>query len=331
VPFIWKDVGLLVAMIWMLAFLAWDQRQPMRRYRALALLALALACSYRHNALPLALPMAWYLAGRDVAGQGAGRRVALALGLFLVVAVLAQAANRIPASERRDLWSATALWDIAAVSIARRSVLLPPEVSHPALTVEELEAHFVPYSNVPVFGTGKIREGLSNPYDASDRRAVHAAYWRMWREHPVEMIVHRLRLARLLFGLAPAALPDMLAFHPAMIAYKDNPPVKRRSPWLQERWSATTRSLVDTPMFALWAYALATALAWLATRLIGGSRPGHPLVAPIALSAVFYTLPLMLVAPSAEFRYLAWPVLAALVAMALILFPPRRSHHPATP
>jgi len=51
-------------------------------------------------------------------------------------------------------------------------------------------------------------------------------------------------------------------------------------------------------------------------------RPGIWLAAATAASSLAYALPLALVSGSAEFRYLAWPVLATLCSLWLIAWPP---------
>ena len=64
-------------------------------------------------------------------------------------------------------------------------------------------------------------------------------------------------------------------------------------------------------MFSLWPYLL---LAVLATAL---RRSAAPLAATLLASAALFCAPLLLAAPSAEFRYLLWPVFACLVVAAL--------------
>jgi len=80
-------------------------------------------------------------------------------------------------------------------------------------------------------------------------------------------------------------------------------------------------SLAATPVFAGWMYLLlAFATAVVAGMLAARGRPlpQAGLALAVALSCLAYSLPLTLVAGSVEFRYLAWPVLAALLAPPLL-------------
>lgn len=313
-PFIWKDVGLLVAMVWLLALLACERHRPKRWLRLLALLVLAIACAYRYNALPLAVPFVWYLADREWPDVARWRRVGLSAGFLLGVALLSRLPSLLPGIEHRDLWPVGALWDIAAVSVAENRLLFPPELVDPSLTVDELKTHFVAYNNVPILNTGKIRDNISAAeYTASERAALDSAWLRLWYEHPSAMLHHRLRLSGLLFGFSPAALPDNQVFQPARVPLADNPRIEPREPAMQRWWTRLTASLVDTPIFAMWFYVLLGL-----SSLVGRERARvDPLQATVLLSGLFYLLPLPLVSPSAEFRYLSWPVFAALAALVL--------------
>ncbi len=319
VPHLWKDIGLLVAVVWAVALLIEDSRRPRRGLRAGSLALLALACAYRHNALPLAVPLIWYLTGREPRLSGWLRRSLATVAALVAIAIVASIPNRWPGVDQREVWPVTALWDLTAVSIAEDRVLLPPEWIDPTLTVDELRTHFVPYANVPIFETGKIRDSISWTVTDAQSDALDRAWLSLWTHHFGDYAWHRARLTALLFGIDQTAVPNTLILQPGVLPLADNPPISREAPALQRWWNAGMEALLDTPLYAFWVYVLvALVIAAAATR-----RVHHPLLWPVLLSAFLYVLPLPLVAPSAEWRYLIWPVFATPLALMLLLHRPR--------
>lgn len=317
---LWKDVPMAAFALLALAALVQAGHRPPGRSRvvllALAALALALACAWRHNAIALVPPLAWWLAVQaGIAGRW--RRLAAAAVLTGVVAMLAALPARHPSVAQRAVWPVTAVWDLAAVSIAEGEMRIPADWRHPDLDLATLAAAFTPWSNTSVFDTGQLLISLYNPPDPARHASLRAAWLAAWRDHPGAMAGHRLRLTALLAGLAPSARPVGLVLAPAMVQPRQGAPVALPANAWRDRLVRALSWLAATPVFALWPYALAAVLvtAW--------QRRRHPLAWPLLASAAAYCLPLPLLAPSAEFRYLLWPVLACLVALALPAARPR--------
>jgi hypothetical protein len=329
-PHVWKDLWTLAGFAWALALLAHDVRAPHRGWRLGALLALAFACAFRHNAITGALPLLAWIGWRELSlwrpkSAWAGRAAAsLALGALLAVPVWALAT--LPSLDARvkhteKVWSVVTLWDAAAVSLAEGALVYPPELVDPTLTLDELRAKFVDYSNTTVYDTGKLRHSFDGPYTPAQREALDALAWSLPRDHAPAYFAHRWRLTQLLLGWDRAALPDGLVLMPGLHPYGDNPPVPPQSGALHARVLATLQSLVDTPLFAGWIYLLACVVV-MATGIARMARhPRAGLAAAVAASSLAYALPLALASGSAEFRYLAWPVLATLSAVILALMP----------
>jgi hypothetical protein len=300
-PFLWKDIGLLAGLVWTCALLIREQRRPRRTLRIAAFATLALACAFRHNALPLAVPLLWYLTGREPGLLPWRRRLAATAALTLVLAVLAGLPNRWPGVEQRSVWPLVATWDLARVSVAERTVLLPPEILAADFGLADLDPHVVAYSAVPMFGSGKIADSVSKPFTAEQSAAVAQAWLAMLRQH----------------------LPGYLA-HRAQVA--DNPAVPERKVPSASTWNRLLQPLLDSPLFALWSYALVL-LVLAGSALV--RRPVNPLLLPILASAGLLVLPLVLVAPSVEFRYVLWAVFAAPLGVVLRLSTPPPA--PASP
>lgn len=329
---IWKDLWTLAGFAWALALLAQEVRAPHRGWRAGAFFALVFACAFRHNALTGAVPLVIWIAWREtVAWPNFRPRFALPgtallsaglLGVIMTLGLLNYADPRVRITER--VWSVVTLWDAAAVSLAEERLVFPPELADPTLTLDELRGKFVDYSNTSVFELGKLRHSFDGPYTPAQREALDTLAWSLPRDHAPAYFAHRWRLSQLLFGWDREGLPDGLVFMPGLYAYADNPPVAARSDALHATVRDGLMAIVDTPLFAGWLYLLAclAIAAYAVARFRLGAAIG--LAGITAASSLAYALPLAFASGSAEFRYLAWPVLATLAAMALLL-PQRRA------
>lgn len=325
-PHVWKDLWTLAGFAWALALMAQELQAPHRGWRAGALLALVFACLFRHNALTGALPMLVWLVWRETIvlrpGDGARQRVYRTVaGTAVISAALIGApvaVNQLPQVRHTDsVWSVVTLWDAAAVSLAENRLVYPPELVDPTLTLAELRGKFVDYSNTSVFETGKLRHSFDGPYTPAQREALQALALSLPIEHTAAYAAHRWRLAQLLYGWDRAGLPDGLVLMPGLHAYGDNPPLAVERSALHDHVLAGLLRLVDTPLFAGWLHLLLCVGVIVFAWWRGSGRPASGLAAVVAASSLLYALPLALVSGSAEFRYLAWPVLATLAALLL--------------
>ncbi len=331
---IWKDVPMLGAFalaVWMLRL---ELRHPSWRYRLLALLMLWIACACRHNAItgatPLLLWIVWRSFGELPRLQSLRSRPVLravaalppALALALGLQALAQLPNHAEGVKRTQaVWSVVALWDMSAVSLAEGRMVFPPDFVLPDGTVEHLRPHFTDWSNTTVLMSGKLVPTLAREYSAEQIGELRRAWLRLPLDHPGPYFAHRLRLAELLFGLDPAALPDHQVLMPGFVALGDNPPIEQAPNALREALLAFGRAQTDGPLFWGWLYLLLALAAGLAA--VPGflrDRPHAALAGAVAASALTYALPLTFVSGSAEFRYLNWPILAALLAPLLLAY-----------
>ncbi len=313
---IWKDVPMAAFALLAVAALVEERRHPGRWRLLLAVLFCALACAYRHNALALALPLLWYVSGRWLPSADRRRwaRVLLTLLLAAVVALLSALPSLHPSVTRRTVWPVTALWDIAAVSIARDELRIPASWQARPLTVEALREVFTPWSNTSIFATGKLEISLYFDPSSAQMADLNNAWLRLWLEAPLDMLRHRTRLMAMLFGVDRADVPERLILQPGWHHLDVNPPLPVPPSPLRDRAIEALNALVATPLFAGWPYLCVVIALLLAT----WRRRVSPLLRPLLWSAVFLCLPLPVLAPSAEFRYLYWLVLVALVAPFLL-------------
>lgn len=327
--FLWKDVWTLGAFAVAAALLAAELQAPSRWRLALALGFLALACGFRHNAITGALPLvAWVVIRWPREGR---RGVAWTMGLTLVLCTAVWAVSKLPDLDPRvksvdSVWSVVTLWDAAAVSVREGRLVYPPELVDPTLTLDELRGLFVDYSNGTVFHTGKLKHSLDGPYTEAERRALRRLAWELPTRYPASYFGHRLRVSEMLYGWDRAGLPDGQVFWPILHGYGDNPPLEVERSSFQTGVADRLLRSVDSLWFAAWLY-LATAVIVVGLGWRWRTRPLAGLGAALAASALCYVLPLSLASGSSEFRYLAWPLLATLMAVVLVAlaYSPNRS------
>ena len=255
--FLWKDLWTLGAFAMAAALLAVELQAPSRRRLLLAALFLVLACSFRHNAITGALPIVLWVVIRWRGPQARG--AVRVLATTLAVTVLVWGASKLPDLDPRvrsvdSVWSVVTLWDAAAVSIREGRLVYPPELVDPTLTLEELQASFVDYSNGTVFHTGKLNHSFDGPYSPEERSALRRLAWELPTRYPASYFAHRLRVAEMLYGWDRAGLPDGQVIWPILHGYGDNPPLEvERSPF-QVAVASYLVGIVDSLWFAGWIY-----------------------------------------------------------------------------
>lgn len=311
---VWKDVGMVASLlIAVAAILRWHGGGGRGSF-VVALSALVCACGFRHNGLFAAWPLlAWLCWPRAGAARNRWTRTGALAVLTLVLVIAPMLIARLTGAARGDAWTVVALWDVGAMSIAQDRMLMPPELAMPDLTVDELRAGYLPYANPPIFGSGKIVLSLFVPYTDAQRAAVRRAWRDGVRTSPEAYVAHRWAMAKfLLFGY-DTSVPFQLVYVPERLVVGE-PATLAPLPG-DDALARVARLLWTTPLFAGVVY---LGLAGLA--LLGAMRPSRRgtrlAVVAIAVSAFANALPLAVISGSAEFRYLAWTVLAALLAAA---------------
>lgn len=316
---LWKDVAMAAALLWAVAAILAHARERRARWRMLALLALAVACAMRHNAIFAVLPLLAWLCWPVVPAQPTGRTRTRSAAVFLLLAAaLAVAPGAFTHAVRArptQAWTVVALWDLAALSIAADRVLIPSSTMYLPVTVDELRGVYLPYANPPLFGLGKFYVSLYVPYAPPKVRDVQQAWLAAVAERPADYLRHRATLARYLLLGIPRELPRELVYVPdrivpSGIAYVPPPVDSNAAGFRAIEW------LRPTPLFG---GALYLALAAAAVLLARRNATRQPAVTALAASSWANTLPLLVISGSAEFRYLAWSVLAALLACAFAL------------
>ena len=336
---VWKDVAMAAALLLASAASLAHHRAPKWRWRWLALLALVIAACLRHNALFAALPLlAWRCwprasspssatdastasraptLARGTLSRGMLSRAAAFALLALMLAVAPAALAGLARAERTQAWTVVALWDIAALSVDAGRVLVPASVTFGELSIDDLRHAYVDYANPPLFDLGTIQLSLYAPYSHAQLADLRDAWLAAIADDPAAYLQHRARLSRYLLLGFPARVPRDLVYVPDRRVLPGTPlalpAVDETSPY----WRAMA-ALRSTPLFAGATYlALALIAAWLVRRHPDAAHRG--LVTALSASSWANALPLLLISGSAEFRYLAWSALAAVLAVALAI------------
>lgn len=325
-PHLWKDVPMAGLLTLAAALAMADLRRPLALRRWALLLCLLAAGALRHNALPALLPFAgwWLWREADLRGWHGQRayKTLASVALTVLIGFTAQLPARHPAVTHTDSpWSVVALWDIAAVSIAEQRLLFPPGFVRADGDLALLRERFSPWSNTTLYVDDAFRHSLYEPYDPIQSATLQRAWLSLPLTHPRAYFAHRLRLAGYLFGLCPDALPDRMVLMPGIEPLADNPAIDANQGALNSAVQGGLNALIDTPLFAGWLYLLLSAtLAIVAWRRRAQAQAR--LVLALIASALLYTLPLILIAGSAEFRYLIWLVQACGLGLVLLVNKP---------
>ena len=323
IPHLWTDLllsGCLTAALGLLA------RSP--RWRSLSSVAilslLFIATAARHNAVLATAPLVFCWACCGFAEQARTRRVLI--GACAVAAMLGgkTGLNILLATQPRDTWAVSLLYDLQAVSVATQQQRIPASLVGPAMDVAQLQAAFNPYSCTSLFsGT---TSGVANPTVALLTDEQRRDLLQAWAQLPGERSwwQHRSRLFRGLLGSHRAEGLKGLADSPSLAQFADNPTLVRRFPSAHDQY----RWLIETGRNS-WLYApgLYLALGLIAAALSRGfasTRSNAVPIVALTTSICAYTLPYFVLAPSAETRYLLWPALAGWLLL-LIAIAPRRA------
>jgi hypothetical protein len=320
---VWTDVSLTGALLVVTGLLSLCRRTARRGWLLLAVPFGLYAVGLRHNALPAALPLIVYGVQQFlVAGGSVVTYSRLALGSGFVVVALFGAAQAINASVDRHapMWPVLAQFDLAALSIAANEVLLPRDAVGAGMDVPDLEqAHRSWGVNALLSNTKHgIRDPHTPPWTAAELDGLRRAWVAAIIAHPRAYVAHRLDVSAGLFGTHPREWPRDLIFVDADVQFKDNPAIAANRSALHRALGTAADALRDTPALAAWPYlALGLLVAPLAWR--DRERPPARTAGILLASALLYAAPLLVVAPSADLRYLLWPCVAALAAAALVV------------
>jgi hypothetical protein len=322
---VWKDVGMCAALL-LAGAAIWQWRTHGGvAARVASVVLLAIACSFRHNAVFAALPLLlWWSWPRAGEAPRLWRRVALFGVAAVAFAAVPGTLARLAGADARHAWTFVAHWDLAAVSLATGEVKLPSGMlAGPPLEVEQLRPVFDPWANPRLYDVGRIKASYFFRFTPEQLAELRTAWWRSAWDEPAAYLAHRARLSRyLLFGFPPE-LPRELIYVPERRLAVQPAPVLPAVDTDTAYWRVMDRAR-GTLLFGGALYLGFALFAALLTMRAAAAPVRAPVMA-LAASAWANALPLFVIAGSAEFRYLAWTALASVLALGLVLG--RSRHH----
>jgi len=318
---LWKDVGTLSFFCLAAACLARDLVRPHPAWLAGAFVAIVLASMYRHNAIAAALPLMIYgfachykphPPGTSLGNTSLGKFRTLLYGVFAfgLVQLVVLLPNYVLKLHSEPLWPQQALWDLAAVSVEEDRMLIPPEWTDPSLTMDVVRRDFNPVFSALLF-TGHLIK--LNPYQSMsehDFKVLRNAWLLLPFEYPQAYWEHRFRVTETLLGWQHDPANASLVFDTRITEFKDNPKIMPRAVAARAQLELAANTFSRSALFQggwylLFSVLILGAAIWRRQKLMGA----------LACSGLFYVLPLLVLAPSSDFRYLGWMLQASLLAV----------------
>jgi hypothetical protein len=314
---IWKDVSMAAALTLAMGLLLAADRTGSRSYLWASLPPLFYAWAVRQNAMVAVVPLALLWSAALARGHQPPHRVLVAsVAALSLLGGFALTAGAIQGSltGHRDFHNGQTipLFDLQAMSLLTHQNLMPPYelAENPNLNLETMQRLYLPYSCNPIlYGPDAA---LSLTSDPAKLKELYRTWLRAILDHPMAYLRHRLGFAGQLLAVGREHV-----FYPFHEGVDANDLGVVWHPSRAVRWVITgLRAIQDTFVFRGWFYVLLLTLELAACFWL--RAPLAPWC--LAASGLFYALSLIPTAPGADFRYLLWPVVAALVQPAMLHF-----------
>jgi hypothetical protein len=291
---------------------------PKRGWKIAGLVMLAIANAERHNAFAATFVVVLVLfVWRD--GLTRWRRYLVAFGVWCLIAVAALGVNRALTDVKTHPWHGSlALFDIAGT--IRFTHPFPDEEAKevlagvPGIPTENIRQRFWRKYDSGAWWWLANNEGavLTAPQTQEERDAVARAWYRLVTEHPRQYLFHRWRVFQDVLGMTDkvpaAAVWEGFTEMPGQLAVLGH---DARHSAVQQAWLDVMKSLEKTFLFRAWVYfVIALALLPLCRR--------RRLAFAVLASGIAYELTLFVAAPSRDFRYSHWMIVATLVGASLL-------------
>jgi hypothetical protein len=322
---IWKDSQMAGFLLAGIACLLSDDK----RWKVAGCAFLCLATAQRYNAPAATLPIVLFLFVWKP-GLTRLRRYGLALGVFVLITVVAFGANRALTEKKTYAWhGSVALLDI--IGMIRFT---------PSMTDDEVRAKLPGITIVPtddihgkmrrlysprgwfqlVNGGGRV---IESPKTEADRTAVTEVWKTLLSDRPYAYFRHRFYVMWNLLGLSDNKVGvewDGFTESPAQ-----EPMIQHsaKHSQVQAAWLSIIPKVETSLICRVWAYCL---IALVLLPFCRGNRLAFVLFA----SGLAYESSLFVAAPSADFRYSHWLIVCA-IAGALLVFVARWRRGVTTP
>lgn len=312
-PYAWKDTGQVSFLMLAMGAIAMQSRAPDTKVLLwLALTALAMATAYR----PLGILATAPLAVASVLFARLPRPKVTSLGVILGLAVVPTLVAMHPSVTRLDMFAQVGLWDVVMTGVNAGENLIPDEVVHRPMSVDEQRAIANRHYSVPVYMQMPLSGDLLDP-QPGQIESVKRAWKNALLDHPMAYLQHRWHVSLELFGFTSSAQPqDSITAGREMVAFPGQPVFSKPSGPVEATTKAWLKSMTHSLFFRPWLYAVLASwpllIAWRHR-----SQPLAQLALWLAASGVLAVALLPAAAPSTTFRYMYWFCTALVLASGL--------------
>ena len=323
---IWKDVGMGASLLLASALIYTALRDGSKRALLASIPFLFYGYGVRHNAAPAVLPLAlwsgvvacrlWPSLKERAAGRLRLLPFALGLAYFLALTAAVLLTTRALTGGRSGYFSQVVLLhDLTAISIERGEPLFPDYVLRGEnFSLARAAATYQPDQAVDLFKSeGAVMKMTENPEEVA---ALRAKWLEVVPANKAAYLRHRWAAFRMMIGLGEAEVcfPYLVTSRP-FAGYEVN------LDWRVHRLlRAVFWKLRNTFFFRGYVWLLLS-LGLLSTAAAGRLRGDLEPAFVLSLSGTLYGLAYFFFAPSCDFRYLWWTVLASLASLCLCVVP----------
>lgn len=316
---IWKDSQMAAFMLLGFGLLLQDSR----RARVLGLVAMAAGSAMRHNAMVMTLPLVVLLFVWDER-YGAVKRYGIALVAWIVLTLSARVVNSALTYSHRSLWvDKIALCDIVATLRYTTPQIPDDELRKMLEGTRILQSHdlhaFTQRGDEDADLEGVHWETpyhfLAVPMTEVERDGMVRAWKRIVLSHPREFLTYRLKLFKRIIGLGGTGVSPVYNWftdiqEPYRSAFKvdHDASASRIQNWLRQAMHWCGRSV----MFSITVY---LALSLLLLPFCVRDRESFALV----VSALMGEAILFLIAPTTDWRYSYWLIVAVVIVTVLLV------------
>src|SRR5499427_972256 len=331
---LWKDVGLAVSLAFCFACVALSR--PTRARQITTLLVVLVVSFYavgvRYNAAPALLPLLWLLLLPFFRRSGWRRSVGMAAlaitGTALLLVGGGLVSYQLLDAKRIYPEQVIELYDLAGISVRLGTDVIPAEAKSANFSSEALRAAYSPeYLNPLIF---RSDPAISPPLQGTGNPQSLTIFRQAWEHaiinYPWAYLSHRGAVFASLLGIgrqtpffATVDYRQQSATFEASVGVLGDPAVKSIDvgrPIFGQRVAASLLmafvnwAAVHTYLFFGWLWLLVLVATFVAA-IVLRKRPMAEVAIGLSASGLLYLLPYFFVAPSSDFRYLYWSIVAA--------------------
>jgi hypothetical protein len=338
---LWKDVGLAVSMAFCFACIALSRAARTGQITTLLVVLVVsfYAVGVRYNAAPALLPLLWLVLLPFFARPGWRRSLSLSTlaitGTALLLVGGGIVSYQLLDAKRLHLEQAIELHDLAGISIRSGTDVIPDEAKSASFSAKALRAAYSPeYLNPLIFrpdpAISPPLQGARNPEDLTIFRQ---AWEQAIINYPWAYLSHRgaifASLLRIGWHTPFYAMEDyrqISAIFEGSSGLLGDPEVKSIDvgrPIFGHRVAAAlvmafiNWTAVHTYLFFGWLWLLVLVAMFIAA-IVLRKRPMAEVAIGLSASGLLYILPYFFIAPSSDFRYLYWSIIAAHLSLVII-------------